>query len=79
MDTLEMIPQWWMDSTEYEIASWPKKHVYWTDLNHHGLILAGRRYGYYPVATIQIAVCMGTVIASTILGGQSMKVINYLK
>jgi len=37
-------------------------------------VLAGRRYGYYPVAAIQITVCFVTVIACIILGGQGMKV-----
>lgn len=37
-------------------------------------VLVGRRYGYYPVAAIQVIVCFVTVIACIILGGQGMKV-----
>jgi len=36
---------------------------------------AGRKLGFYPVAVVQILLCMGTVIGCLILGGQSMKVI----
>jgi amino acid permease len=35
----------------------------------------GRRWGYYPVGALQIAVCLGTVVGSTLLGGESMQII----
>jgi hypothetical protein len=35
---------------------------------------AGRRWGFYPVGALQIAVCLGTVVGSTLLGGESMQV-----
>jgi len=36
-------------------------------------------WGYYAIAIIQIVVCLGAVIGSGIIGGQSMKVITRLK
>lgn len=41
------------------------------------MLSAGRKWGFYPVAVIQILLCLGTVIGCTILGGESMKVIEY--
>jgi hypothetical protein len=31
--------------------------------------------GFYPVGALQIAVCLGTVVGSTLLGGESMQII----
>jgi hypothetical protein len=38
------------------------------------LMCVGRRWGYYPVAVLQIGLCLGTVIGCVVLGGQSLKV-----
>ena len=39
-------------------------------------LMAGPKWGNYFVGPLQFAICYGAVISCTLLGGQSLKVIN---